>query len=133
MPHEFCFCLLLNPTLNFFQFLSKILMCQYIHQKMLKKQKISLLHVAHTPSETVLKKSPSGETILPSVNGNFILCSVIKNYTSIYVLHIFSKVGTTLQRLRQLLQVAGSIYCLKPIFLYVLVKFVSRWAQLVHS
>ncbi|NXB97445.1 VCAM1 protein, partial [Vidua chalybeata] len=39
------------------------------------------------------KKSPSGEIILLSVNGNFILCSVTKNFTCIYVLHIFIKVG----------------------------------------
>lgn len=100
MPHDFCFCLLPNTTLHFFSVpLQNITMFVYPSENV-KEVKISLLHVAHTPSEMAMKESLSGEIILPSVNGNFILCSVTKNSTSIYVLHILHKVGTTLQRLR---------------------------------
>lgn len=96
-------CLLLNPNLHFFSVrLQNITVLVYPSENVKEVENITF-----TCSTCTLRdspgKSPSGEIILPSVNGNFILCSVTKNYTGINILHIFSKVGTISQRLRELL------------------------------
>lgn len=103
MPHEFCFCLLLNPNLHFFSVsLQNITVLVYPAENVKEVENITVTYSTCTLRDGP-GKSPSGEIILPSVNGNFILCSVTKNYISAYILRIFSEVGTTLQRMRELL------------------------------